>query len=234
MEMPFEINGKSILMEDDIVVQKSFLQFMNLALNKYEKAEDIYCVSGYATPENHLENSNQAQAYFLPVGAGLGIWKKKYFELLEEYKVCHPGQRLKKNFFYLINFSFIFGFGTTAYYLKTHDEDIFYYDMVFMEYMFRKKKLCVFPPHTLTLNKGYDGSGANCDPLDTFQNEKFLKQSNHFDFPKKFNLKEAYSKTRKGMDKFKANKNLVRQISPLIIYFWKPPKMIINLLKKLF
>ena len=30
MEMPFEINDKSIFMEDDIVVQKSFLQFMNL------------------------------------------------------------------------------------------------------------------------------------------------------------------------------------------------------------
>ena len=234
LELPFEVNGKSILMEDDIIVQRSFLRFMNIALNRYEKKDDIYCVSGYITPENHSENSNEVQAYFLPVGSGLGIWKRKYFELLEDYNLCHPGERLKKNFFYLINFSFVFGFSATALYFQLFDKGIFYHDMVSMEYMFRKKKLSVIPPHTLTLNKGYDGSGVNCEPFDSIQNEKFLRQSDHFDFPTRFNLKKAYHKTRKGMNKFKKNKNFVRQVSPLIMYFWKPPKTIVNLLKKIF
>ena len=36
-QMALEINGKSIIMEDDTVVHKSFLKFMNLSLNIYMK-----------------------------------------------------------------------------------------------------------------------------------------------------------------------------------------------------
>lgn len=106
--------------------------------------------------------------------------------------------------------------------------------MVSMEYMFRRKKLTVIPPHTLTLNKGYDGSGVNCEPFDKIQNENFLKESNNFNFPTNFNLKEAHRKTKIGMNKFKENKNLIRQISPLVSYFWTPPKIVKRILKFFF
>jgi hypothetical protein len=32
MRLPLELNGKSIILEDDVIVQKSFLKFMNLSL----------------------------------------------------------------------------------------------------------------------------------------------------------------------------------------------------------
>ena len=40
----------------------------------------------------------------------------------------------------------------------------------------------IIPPFTLTLNKGYDGSGINCGTLEEFQNENFLRHSDNFDF----------------------------------------------------
>ena len=44
----------------------------------------------------------------------------------------------------------------------------------------------IIPPFTLTLNKGYDGSGINCGTLEEFQNENFLRHSDNFDFSIKF------------------------------------------------
>ena len=61
--LPFATNSKSIIMEDDVVVQKSFLKFMNIALNVYEKSDDIFCICGRLGPENHSEKSNDAQAF---------------------------------------------------------------------------------------------------------------------------------------------------------------------------
>ena len=43
-------HGKAIIVEDDILTAPNFLEFMNEALDKYEKNERIFSVSGYNVP----------------------------------------------------------------------------------------------------------------------------------------------------------------------------------------
>ena len=232
-QMAFEINGKSIIMEDDTVVHKSFLKFMNMSLNIYEKVDKIQCISGYVGPENHLEKSIDVQAYLVPDLAGIGIWKKKHFDFLNDYHSCHPWLRLKKNFYYCIKFIFYFGISKILLFKEMYDKNLFYEDYLLEEYIYRKKKLVIIPPFTLTLNKGYDGSGINCGTLEEFQNENFLRYSDNFDFLIKFDESRANQLTKRTL-KFRGLKpNLVRQVYALIAYFCKPPKIIRRFFKKI-
>lgn len=142
-EIGFEMNGKIILMEDDIIVQKSFLKFMNIALNLYEKDDKIFCVNGYVGPENYLDKSDDLQACHLAEGSGIGLWKKKYFEFLDHYQSNHPWLKLKKNYLYLIKFIFDYGVSLILTYKKMHDKNIFYHDYILIEYIYQKKKNCL-------------------------------------------------------------------------------------------
>lgn len=71
-----------IVLEDDLVVDKAFLQFMNEALDKYVLDERVMSISGYIYPTSfrHLESStfflNYADCF------GWGTWRRgwKYFE----------------------------------------------------------------------------------------------------------------------------------------------------------
>lgn len=63
---------KIILIQDDMQFSKSFLNWMDYALNRYEDRKDIMFASGYS----HI---NYKSSYLSPLIAdGLGIWRKKY------------------------------------------------------------------------------------------------------------------------------------------------------------
>jgi len=136
----FEMNGKIILMEDDVIVQNFFLKFMNLALNVYEKKDKIFCINGYVGPENHLDESGDLQACHLAEGSGVGLWEKKYFDFLSHYQLNHPWIKLKKNFLYLVKFIFNYGINLILIYKKMYDNNLFYHDYILIEYLYQKKK----------------------------------------------------------------------------------------------
>lgn len=48
--------GKAIVVEDDIVVSKDFLSFMNRALEHYEKDENVWAITGYTEELEILRN----------------------------------------------------------------------------------------------------------------------------------------------------------------------------------
>ena len=232
--LPFATNSKSIIMEDDVVVQKSFLKFMNIALNIYEKSDDIFCICGRLGPENHLKKSNDAQAFQIPNMSGIGYWKKEYCEFLNDHRSSHPWLRFKKNIFYSIKFMLFFGISYILQYKKMYEKNLFYEDVLTMEYIFRKRKLAVIPPFTLALNKGYDGSGIYCGINEEFQNEKFLRQSDNFGFPIKFNQKQARHKTQKQFKSTTGLKpNYVRQVYAFVSHFYQVPKIIRDFFKKM-
>ena len=234
MRLPLELNGKSIILEDDVIVQKSFLKFMNLSLNFYENHEDIFCVSGYVGPENSSINKNIIQAYQIFNGSGFGIWKKKYYDYLDDYKKCHPWLRFKKNILYSIRFCFYFGLNNYLNYKLMYDKNSFHDDQLIGEYLYRKKKLSLIPPFSLTLNKGHDGSGLRCENMPEIQNEVFLKYSDRFVFTVNFNNNQVHSKTQKTL-KYKGYKpHFIKQIYYAISIFFTPPKVLVNWFKKIF
>ena len=114
-----------------------------------------------------------------------------------------------------------------------YDKDLFYEDVLTMEYIFRKNKLAIIPPFTLALNKGYDGTGVYCGVNEDFQNEKFLRESDKFNFPQKFSVKEVKYKTQKQLKSTGLKANFIRQVYGLVFDFYQPPKKIKQFFKKI-
>lgn len=71
--------GNVIVLEDDLIVSSDFLQFMNEALNFYEKDEKIWAISGYTPKLKSLENYDKD--VYLSVRAnswGWATWKDRW------------------------------------------------------------------------------------------------------------------------------------------------------------
>jgi hypothetical protein len=70
--------GKAIVLEDDLVVAKGFLQYMNNALDKYAGQEKVMQISGFMFPIEEHPRANSA--FFLPVTTSWGwaTWKRAW------------------------------------------------------------------------------------------------------------------------------------------------------------
>ena len=77
--------GKAIFLEDDIITAPGFLQYMNDALDYYEKHQNIISITGYTPPIN-IPYDFSKDFFILQRfnGWGAGFWLNKY-QLIEEY-----------------------------------------------------------------------------------------------------------------------------------------------------
>jgi hypothetical protein len=150
--------GKMIFLEDDIVTAPGFLQFMNDALNFYEKNEEILSISGYSPPIHIPQNYKKdyyALRRFRPWG--FATWKHKFnpfgFEienLCEFFKDRSGKKELSK-------------YGEELYwvlmsrYLTNQDA----LDIKVNFYLYKQNMKVIYPTESLVLNIGNDKSGVS-------------------------------------------------------------------------
>lgn len=74
-------HGKVIVLEDDLIIAKGFLKYMNTALDRYADCEEVFQVSGFM---DETGTPPQKISFFLPltVSWGWGTWARawKYFD----------------------------------------------------------------------------------------------------------------------------------------------------------
>lgn len=168
-QVPFEINGKNILIEDDNLAAKNFLEFMNEGLNKYEFHPKVYSISGYLYPIKH---NIKSEYFFLNrfIGWGVGFWEKKLKNIKKNIS-----NKLISNFVNnwddyielnnrspnMINALPLLSEG------KWRSSD-YRYNL----YYIKNKKYSLVPKKTLIKNTGHDGSGLNCSKNDHYNLQK--------------------------------------------------------------
>lgn len=159
-------HGRVIVLEDDIVVSRYFLKFMNDALKLYEHDERVISIGGYQYPIK----AALPETFFLK-GAdcwGWATWKRGWdlFEPdgrallreMRERKLTHrfdfdrsyPYTRMLRNQ--------IKG--------KNNSWAIRWYASAFL-----KDKLTLYPGRSLVLNIGNDGSGTHCSATNAFTSD---------------------------------------------------------------
>lgn len=145
--------GKVIVLEDDLLVSKSFLEYMNDALNTYKDFDNIYSVNGFMFPIKTKQN----RTFLLPYTStwAWATWKEKWavFEPelnLGDIEILQKNSALKSRF-NLNDYSYtdMLNFGNNSWGIK-------WYFSVFI-----RSGLNVFPSITLVKNIGNDGSGVN-------------------------------------------------------------------------
>ena len=162
LEVPIRRNGKIIIMEDDVVVDHTFLHFMNVCLDKYETYDDVFMISGYADDVNERVNSGEAGAYYCMSASGFGLWESKFRSYFEEYSASHPYLKIRKTFFSTFKYLITHKIADLLHMRKSYLQGNYYGDLAIGEYMLRKRMSSIFPALTLTLNRGYDGTGIHC------------------------------------------------------------------------
>lgn len=205
--------GKAIILEDDIVTGKYFLEYMNEALEKYQGNKEVWHVTGWRDPIKHTKKN---KAYFYPT---MDCWswatwtdRWQYFkkdplyyksifspQMIESFNVDNTD----KGMFSQIEDNITGKINTWA---------IFWYATIFVN-----NGLCLGPTKSLCKNIGFDNSGVHCgtnsaeEIIETIDNKIQV-------FPKKIELdKKEFSKNKKfNIKKNKEKINLTFIIKTII------------------
>jgi hypothetical protein len=155
--------GRIIVLEDDIITSRYFLEYLNQGLGLYENDNEVISIHSYIYPVKEV----LPETYFLK-GAdcqGWATWKRGWdlFEsdgqkLLKELEA----RKLTKEFDFSCSYQYtqmlrdqIAG--------KNSSWAIRWYASAFL-----KNKFTLYPRESLIYNTGFDGSGTNCGSEDNF------------------------------------------------------------------
>ncbi|SDS02283.1 hypothetical protein [Gramella sp. MAR_2010_147] len=166
--------GKVIVLEDDILTGKYFLQFMNEALEVYEYEKKVFGVSGFKYPSTkRIKDST----YFLPIACSwsYATWKDRWD------KVNFDGKKLLAE----IESKGIqkeLDFGGIEFYSMLKDQIEGRVDSWAIRYyvsMFLENAYFFYPNLSLVSNIGFDNSGVHCGTDQYFsKNPHSLKNIN--------------------------------------------------------
>jgi hypothetical protein len=184
-----EAHGQVIVLEDDLVVARGFLVFMNQALDRYKDAPKVMQVSGYMFPIARAEELGNTFLCRVPASWGWGTWNRawKCFNPDSE-KLLTLLARASRQREFDVNGSFP------------------YFDMLQQQVngkmdvwgvrwyasMFLKGGLCLYPSQSLVLNIGMDGSGMHCGPSTVFDGRLSTKD--------RWQFTERIEESRRGVE----------------------------------
>lgn len=152
--------GKVILIEDDNIVSKQFLHYMNDALIFYKDYPNISAICGYKLPIK-LPKDYKKDVYFCPRFSawGYGItneWDKKIDKTdFDRFTIASNHQNIKK-------FSST-GNDLLDILLEDSKGKIYAPDARTSFYNILNDYYCVFPSISMVNNVGFDGTGEHCN-----------------------------------------------------------------------
>lgn len=161
--------GKIIVLEDDIVVSPVFLDYMNSALNYYQKTSRVWCINAYCLPTSYPLNMN----YFFTRELncwGWGTWSDrwKYYKKDTHWAL----DNFSKSEIRYLNFNSIHKYWKQL--LLNHQKKIDTWFVFFYLSSIKQDGLALSPTKSYITQIGFDGSGKHCGKLeDIFLNAPF-------------------------------------------------------------
>ncbi len=149
--------GRVIVLEDDIVTDKSFLRFMNSALDFYESKKDIYHISGWNYPVE-IKSDKDVFIWRVMNCWGWATWSDRWsFYKKNVDSIMDNSNKKSISRFNLDGCVDFFSQITLNKKGVLNTWAIFWYWTIF-----NRGGLCVNPVRSLVSNIGLDGSGTNC------------------------------------------------------------------------
>ena len=161
MDAIFQQYATLILLEDDNIVAKNFLVFMNKALRTFEHDPKCFAICGYNFTSEPIEEPHLTDIYTAPYqsGWGVGYWKVKY---------SHPDQNAteRPDAFFLNLFNLIKSHYYSPHlfpmYVGSYLSGKVFGDTQISLHVLKRHLYCIYPRLTKVINKGNDGSGVHC------------------------------------------------------------------------
>lgn len=170
---------KIIVLEDDLLVSKNFLKFMNEALIFYQNKKKIWHINGWSYDISEIDRLKYDN-YFLsfPSSWGWATWKNrwKYFEK-------NPAKIIKKeNMKNIRNFNLKNSYNFYSQIERNFNNKINTWAIFWYYNIFKKNKLCVYPKTNLVINTGFDKHATNTRFINNLFKNKKLDKVNKLNF----------------------------------------------------
>jgi hypothetical protein len=155
--------GRVIVVEDDLVTSKDFLEFMNDALVYYENDQRVWSVTGY-TPELPSLSSYSKDVYLGYRGAtwGWGTWKDRW-EMVDwnvsDYRKFRFNVKMQKKLKRG-------GMDLSSMLRAQMHGKLDSWAIRWMYQESKENKMTLFPKNARVVNIGFDGSGVHCKKED--------------------------------------------------------------------
>tara|TARA_Y100000591_G_scaffold203630_1_gene176218 strand:+ start:180 stop:1073 length:894 start_codon:yes stop_codon:yes gene_type:complete len=204
----FNKEEKLIILEDDILVSKNFLKFMNLALDNYKKSRKVWHISGW---NYNLDLKIKDDSYFTRGMNcwGWGTWKNrwKYFEK-------NPSKIIGSWTIQQINdFNFDNNINFYSQITRNLEKSLNTWAVFWYATIFKNKKLCLNPKVSLTKNLGVSSSATNSKKIEKIFNTNLKNQNiKKFKFPKKAKENSLAYEALKRQIKINKAKNLINKL----------------------
>lgn len=185
--------GKAIVIEDDLVVTKNFLSFMNQGLALYQDNRDVFSICGYTNRANRPPDYPY-DAYFCVRSSswGWGTWKDRWERVDWELTDWKTHVKNKK--------AFCRWGGSDCWKMLNdwHNGKNQSWAIRFCYSQFMNNAVSLFPIVSKVANEGFDGEGTNCKSWSRFKYDVDNSCKKDFTFPDSLKLnmtlcKEAMS-----------------------------------------
>jgi hypothetical protein len=175
------IHDKVIIIEDDIVVSSSFLQYMNQCLNFYKYNPRVLTISGFSIPIK-FKQSFKHDVYVLPrtCSWGWGVWKHKWENIdwsVSDFENFSKNKKEIKKF----NIG-----GTDLYKMlwKQMNGKIDAWDIRISYHQYKKNAFTIYPAISKAINIGFDSMASNCKGYNRYITTLDEKEYQEFKLPK--------------------------------------------------
>jgi len=158
---------KAIVLEDDIVVSPTFLNYMNTALNYFGNKKEVFHINGFNN-ESNLQFFLK-DTYFLHFMScwGWATWKDRWDKIILDHNYFYQKLKANPKTFSKFNYDNALTFDRQ---LKANiDGKINTWAILWFSTVFFNSGLCLTPKYSMVENIGMDGSGVNCDVTSVYQ-----------------------------------------------------------------
>ena len=174
VDQVFQNHDRLIFLEDDNVVAKNFLLFMNQAMEAFALDPRCFSVSGYhfMPTEGDDPKGDMYRSPFFSAW-GVGLFRSRYFSPVRLW-----GRRLSAYFLNPIHYWKANQIDRRLFpmYLEARKRGTMHGDVLFRLYCLENNFFSVFPSTTKVMNRGFDGSGINCGVLEKPFHEHFERE----------------------------------------------------------
>jgi hypothetical protein len=152
-------HGKAIVLEDDLLLSKGFLKFMNEALEMYENTPQVMHISGYVLPIDASELDESTFFYSQTSCWGWATWKRAWdFLETDAQKLANEIQKMPEGV-YQFNMD-----GTHQFFQALQDNisgKLKTWAIKWQASVFLQNGLALHPTKSLVNNIGNDGTGEH-------------------------------------------------------------------------
>jgi hypothetical protein len=195
--------GKVIVLEDDLLTSKNFLDYMNQSLDFYESNSRVLSISGFSFPECVPTSFPYDVTFGYRASSwGWATWKDRWSVV--DWKVSDY-ELFKKNIFKIIRFNRA-GSDLSLMLKRQMHGKLNSWAIRFCYHQFKYEMVDVYPKVSKIKNIGFGMDAENCD-LNDFESNLDLSDSRRFIFPLEVKVERSFNRRFRKHNSFKARLN---------------------------